>query len=74
MGDLKQKYNALLKRYRNAEKWIDDPARTREEIEKYYGHYLQIINGLNHYLAQLKRMGVFPTTKEILEGFILERP
>lgn len=69
VNDVKKKYNQLLKRFRAAERWLDDPERTEEEINKYYQDFLSIINGLNHCLNLLKKMNVHPVTKEILEGF-----
>ncbi|MFT9495848.1 hypothetical protein [Anaerosolibacter sp.] len=71
MDELKKKYNGLLKRYRNAEKWIDDPARTNEEIEKHYGNFVKVIGDLNICIKELKSSGVEMGTKEILEGFEL---
>ncbi|MBB6219021.1 hypothetical protein HNQ80_005199 [Anaerosolibacter carboniphilus] len=69
IGEIKKKYNKLLRRYRNAERWIDDPERTKDEIDKHYGNFINIINGLNYYLGQLKKAGVDSSSKEILNGF-----
>ncbi len=63
--ELKRKYNELLAREKKAEKYIDDPARTPKEIEKWMPEYRRILAELNELLG---RIGTC-TAKEVCYGF-----
>lgn len=40
----KQDYEQLIARTRSAMEWIDDPKRTREEVDKWYPKYIAMFN------------------------------
>lgn len=69
-AELKIKYNQLLEREENAELYIDDPARTPEEIAKWSPEYQKILTELN---GLLFKIGSF-TIKEVIYGFKIDVP
>lgn len=53
MNDLKQQYNKLLKRYKDAEAYIDDKQRSQQELDKWLPEFCKIVRELNFILAKI---------------------
>lgn len=67
--DIKAEYNNCLSRFRKASRWIDDPSRSIEEIEKWLPEFQGIINHLGELLVEMRKMGIKYTEDEVLNGF-----
>jgi thiamine kinase-like enzyme len=65
---LKQQFNQLLQRCNKAEKFIDDPKRTEEELNKWMPEFLKIIAQLS---ALLEKIGEH-TPEDVEHGFKIE--
>lgn len=48
---------------------MDDPKRTLKEKEKYFKDFMQVVDGLNAILKELKEKGVEVTGEEVINGF-----
>jgi len=66
--ELRAKYNQLLVREKNAEKYLNDNSIPLEEREKWMPKYKDICERLNELLKQIK----FYTADNILSGFTPE--
>lgn len=66
---IKDEYNKFLTRFRRASKWLDDPARTPEEIEKWMPEFQGIIKHLGELLVKMQKSGIKYTQDEVLNGF-----
>lgn len=66
---LKEEYNSMLSKQKKAAQWLDSPKRTSEEVEKNFSRYLDILRALNSYIWEMKKVGKYPTSDEMLEGF-----
>lgn len=67
---VKQAYNRLLKREREAGNYLDDVNISVREREKRIPVYqIEILNSLNNYLMLLKDWGNEATDDEIINGF-----
>ena len=67
---VKQAYNRLLKREREAGNYLDDVNISVREREKRIPVYqIEILNSLNNYLMLLKDCGNEATDDEIINGF-----
>ncbi len=64
---LKKKYNAILTRYRNMEKWIE--TASIEEQFKYEDEIYFVINELNRLFNEIRKIDKNITPKEALRGF-----
>ena len=62
---LKKQFNALLTRCNKAEKYINAPERTEEELEKWMPEFMNIIAQLSFLLEEI---GVH-TEDEAINGF-----
>lgn len=65
--ELRIKYNRLLTREHAGEKYLDDPARTPAEIEKWTPMFNEILAGLNKIIDEIGIAGC--TESERLIGF-----
>lgn len=66
----KKEYNILLKRFKDAERWIDHPDRKMKDItEKIWNEYQDIIKGLSLLMQEMKKRGIKFTDDEIIGGF-----
>lgn len=65
INDLKSHYDELLAREKRGEEYLDDPARTPDEIEKWMPEFRKILVALNDTLAKI---GSF-TAIEVVYGF-----
>lgn len=65
LTDLKKQFNALLERCDKAEKYIDAPERTAQELAKWEPEFVKIIAQLS---ALLEKIGVH-TEDEAINGF-----
>lgn len=69
MENFKLTYNKVLKRYNNACVWLDDPARTEGEINKYIIEFRKILGQLNRLIEEAEKRGYKMTSQEIVGGF-----
>ena len=69
MENINLTYNKVLKRYEKARAWLDDPARTEAEKNKYIGEFQKILGQLNQLIREAEKLGYTMTGKEIIEGF-----
>ena len=67
INDLKSYYNELLAREKRGEEYLDNPARTPDEVDKWMPEFKKILIDLNDTLA---RIGGF-TAVEVVYGFSL---
>lgn len=67
---IKGEYNEYLSRYKKASRWIDDPKRTMEEIEKWLPEFERIIAHLGELLLEMQKMGINYSDDEVLKGFV----
>lgn len=71
MYELKQKYNALLKRYNKAVKYMENPSIPFSERMKHEDSFKSLVKELNTTLEIINADGEEITEKNILEGFEL---
>lgn len=69
-NEFKQKYNDLLTREKKGAAYIDEPARTPREINKWLPIYMKICEELSEYMMiyksiEHKEMSI----EQVLEGF-----
>lgn len=65
--DLRLQYNTLLAREQKGEKYLDDPIRTPEEIEKWTPEFQKILAGLNRLIDEIGITNCI--TEERMHGF-----
>lgn len=69
IDNLKTEYNKLLKREKNAEKFLNEVA-TDEEAEKWTPLFIKITQGLSKLMIDFKKSaGREMTDSEVLNGF-----
>ena len=68
-NDLKLYYNELLIREKRAEAYLDNPARTSIEHEKWMPEFEKILVELNNALEKIKNF----KTDEVVLGFNLDK-
>jgi len=67
LGQIKLKYNKILKRQGRAEEWVN--ANVPEMKSREYMEYLKILIQLNNLVAEAKKNGYEMTHEEIVGGF-----
>ncbi len=71
--EAKRSYNRILKRYREAEKFLDDPQVPQTEKDKRIITFrIEIVDVLEAYLEVLKNWGVQISDDEIMGGMKIE--
>ena len=65
---IKEKYDNVLKRYKRAEKYMDNLNTPLSQKEKYVGHFYEIIVQLNNLLDEIKDY----TKHEAMNGFFID--
>ena len=66
--EFKEKYDVLITRERKAEKWLDAPERTNEQIEKWLPEFTKIIVDLSKMINEYKKL----TGKDMSEQLALD--
>ncbi len=69
MDELKKKYNHLIQREKNAEKWFEREDISQEEKEKQLPNFKKIVFALEDLIKEFKKRGYEMTSEEITEGF-----
>ena len=67
LGQIKLKYNKILKRQGRAEEWVN--ANVPEMKSREYMEYLKILIQLNNLITEAKKNGYEMTYEEIVGGF-----
>jgi hypothetical protein len=68
--EIKSLYNALIKREKAAERYINDKRATEKQLRKWVPEYLKIIEGLSDLVNDFESVsGSSMTGDEILNGF-----
>lgn len=70
---LKKEYNKLIKRYKTGADYLDNNGIPLEEREKWMDEFRNIIDGLNGFLKEFKKLGIETTEDEIMNGFELDK-
>ena len=70
---LKKEYNKLIKRYKTGGDYLDNNGIPIEEREKWIGEFRKIIDVLNGFINEFKKLGVETTEDEIMNGFKLDK-
>ena len=73
LNELKTHYNKLIKRYKTGADYLDNNGIPLEEREKWMDEFRNIIDGLNGFLKEFKKLGIETTEDEIMNGFELDK-
>lgn len=73
LNELKTHYNKLIKRYKTGGDYLDNNGIPLEEREKWMDEFRNIIDGLNGFLKEFKKLGIETTEDEIMNGFELDK-
>lgn len=70
---LKKEYNKLIKRYKAGGEYLDNNDIPIEEREKWIGEFRKIIDVLNGFINEFKKLGVELTDNDVMNGFELDK-
>lgn len=69
MDEIKREYNALITRFKNAEKFFDSPYISQEEKESRVDSFREILYNLDRLSREINSSGKEMTEDEYFNGF-----